>query len=99
MPRNKFDGVIEAVRYLPDGKVEVVRLYERRGAVWSDLILLQRSELVKRIEAGGTYVTGKRKAYFGSQFETGNAVKLHNGSFSSGGESGTNDRMGGVSIF
>lgn len=36
----RFDGVIEAVRYSPDGKIEVARAYERRGAAFSDHVLI-----------------------------------------------------------
>ena len=45
MARKTIDGVIEAVRYSPDGAISVVRTYQRRGAVWSDHILLGRKEL------------------------------------------------------
>jgi hypothetical protein len=41
----KFDGVIEAVRY-KNGQVEVVRAFERRGAAFSDRILIPRRELL-----------------------------------------------------
>ena len=32
MANKKYDGVIEAVHYAPDGQVEWVRAYLRRGA-------------------------------------------------------------------
>ena len=47
----KFDGVIEAVRY-KSGKIEVVRAYERRGATFSDHVLLDRKELLERLRGG-----------------------------------------------
>ena len=34
MAKLKFDGLIEAVRYAPDGKIILVRAYERRGATF-----------------------------------------------------------------
>jgi hypothetical protein len=37
----KFDGVIEAVRY-KDGQIEVVRTFERRGAAFTDRLMLNR---------------------------------------------------------
>ena len=52
MARKKIDGVIEAVRYTPGGMISVVRTYERRGAVWSDHIILDRTELIARLTTG-----------------------------------------------
>jgi len=49
MAQEKFDGVIEAVRYSPEGAVSQVRMYERRGPTWSDCVLLDRAELDKEI--------------------------------------------------
>jgi len=31
MAQAKYDGVIEAVRYAPAGRISLVRAYERRG--------------------------------------------------------------------
>ena len=41
----KFDGVIEAVRY-KNGQIEIVRAFERRGAAFTDRILLNRKEFL-----------------------------------------------------
>jgi hypothetical protein len=76
MPKTKFDGVIEAVRYTPGGKIEFVRLYERRGAAWSDHVLVGRQELVERIKKGKRFVTGRRQPSLGGVFETETAVRL-----------------------
>jgi hypothetical protein len=35
MAKNRFDGVIEAVRYTPEGKIDVVQAYRRRGTAFS----------------------------------------------------------------
>ena len=71
----KFDGVIEAVRY-KGGKIEVVRAYERRGATFSDRVLLNRKGLIERIQLGKRFVTGQRKEYLASTFEVGKPVNL-----------------------
>jgi hypothetical protein len=71
----KFDGVIEAVRYKA-GKIEVVRAYERRGATFSDRVLLDRKTLLERLNEGKRFVTGQRKEYLASTFEVGKAVNL-----------------------
>ena len=65
----KLDGVIEAVRYAPDGKIALVRAYERRGATYSDHLLISRDELVKRLKAGKRFVVGSRKEFLASTFE------------------------------
>src|SRR6266498_1340711 len=69
----KFDGVIEAVRYR-NGQIEVVRAFERRGAAFSDHVLIERHELLKRLKEGRKFVTGKRREGFGGMFEQGQPV-------------------------
>ncbi len=71
----KFDGVIEAVRYR-NGQIEVVRAFERRGAAFSDRVLIERHELLKRLKEGRKFVTGKRKEGLGGTFEQGQPVQL-----------------------
>ncbi len=76
MARTKFDGVIEAVRCAPDGRLAIARVYERRGAVWSDEFLLERKDLVQRLKQGKRFVIGTRKAYLGGVFDVGKPVRL-----------------------
>ena len=71
----KFDGVIEAVRY-KNGKIDVVRAYERRGATFSDRILIDRKALFERLRKGKRFVTGRRKELWASTFEVGKPVLL-----------------------
>ncbi len=71
----KFDAVIEAVRY-KSGKIDVVRAYERRGATFSDRILLDRKALLERLLKGKHFVTGQRKEYLASTFEIGKPINL-----------------------
>ena len=71
----KFDGVIEAVRYNPDGQIALVRGYELRGVTYSDRVLLDRDTLLKRLKAGKKFITGQRKEYWASTFDFGKTVK------------------------
>lgn len=64
----KFDGVIEAVRY-KDGQIEVVRVFERRGAAFSDRVLLTRREFLERLQKGKNFFVGKRREFLASTFE------------------------------
>lgn len=102
MADKKFDGVIEAVRYADDGHAEFVRVYERRGAVFSDVILLSRQELVARLKRGRRYVTGRRLPYLGATFETGPRVRLarsdHHEILTTGSMAGEGDRLEGVPL-
>ena len=71
----KFDGVIEAVRF-KSGKIELVRAYERRGATFSDHVLMDRKTLLERLKDGRHFVTGQRKEFLASTFEVGKPVNL-----------------------
>lgn len=64
----KFDGVIEAVRY-KNGQIEVVRAFERRGAAFSDRVLLQRHELLERLKKGRRFAVGQRKEFMAGSFD------------------------------
>ena len=64
----KLDGVIEAVRY-KNGQIEVVRAFERRGAAFSDRIMLGRNEFLERLKKGQKFFIGKRKEYLAGTFE------------------------------
>ena len=71
----KFDGVIEAVRY-KNGQIVTVRAYERRGAAFSDRVLIDRKELLERIKAGKQFVVGARKEFWAGTFDEAKAVQL-----------------------
>jgi hypothetical protein len=66
----KFDGVVEAVRY-KNGQIEVVRAFERRGAAFTDRIMLSRKEFLERLKKGKTYFVGRRKELLAGTFEVG----------------------------
>lgn len=100
---SKIDGVIEAVRYMPDGQIALVRVHERRGAAFGDHVLLTRQQLIERLKAGKRLVIGKRKPFWGNTFETGPEVHL----VQDGGSdwvrlaqaSGNGDTLPGVPLF
>ncbi len=76
MPKQTFDGVIEAVRYSPQGQIEFVRAYERRGAAFSDCLLLDRATLIQRLKARKRFLTGRRLERLAGTFETSREVQL-----------------------
>ena len=76
MAHVKYDGVIEAVRYTPAGRVTVVRAYERRGPTFSDRVLINREELVRRLQAGKRFVTGERQLLLASTFTVALPISL-----------------------
>jgi len=76
MAKEKIDGVIEGVRYNPDGQLAWVRAYERRGPTFSDRVLIDRSSLVERLKARKRFVIGQRKLLWASTFDTGSSLQL-----------------------
>ncbi len=69
MAQTKFDGVVQAVKYDPNGQILWVRAFLRRGSTWSDHVLLERQALVEQIKSGKRFVFGKRIPLFASTFE------------------------------
>ena len=67
----KFDGVIEAVRYNPEGQIALVR-----GYTYSDLVLLDRATLLERMKAGKKFTIGQRKEFWASTFDYGKTVRV-----------------------
>ena len=99
MANKKIDGVIEAVRYTPGGKISVVRAYQRHGAVWSDHVLLDREQLVGQLNNRKNIVTGVRKPYLGGVFKTGSTVRCIDGHVVSEGQTAIRDLLAGVPLF
>jgi hypothetical protein len=73
----KVDGVIEAVRY-KKGQVVAVRVYVRRGAAFSDRLMLDRRELIERLKNGKHFVIGARRELWAGTFEEGKPVQVVN---------------------
>jgi hypothetical protein len=99
MARLKVDGIIEAVRYTSNGRINVVRAYERRGAAWSDHVLLERKELVESLNKGRRFMTGRRRPYLGGRFETGAAVRIVGDHIVTEGLTSPRDQLAGVPVF
>jgi hypothetical protein len=71
----KIDGIIEAARF-KNGQITIVRAYERRGASFSDRVLIDRKDLLERIKNGKLFLTGARKEFLAGTFEEGRSVKV-----------------------
>ena len=69
MAQPKYDIVVEAVHFKPNGRVEWARVYERRGATFSDCVLLTRDEIIQRLKSNKKVVVGRRIPYLASTFE------------------------------
>jgi hypothetical protein len=76
MDKTKYDGVIEAVHYNKDGQVEWVRAYERRGPAFSDIVLIDRGNLIEQLKAGKVFFVGQRVPLMGSSFEVSQPVRI-----------------------
>jgi hypothetical protein len=76
MARPKYDGVVQAVHYNPDGQVAWVRAYLRRGPTFTDHIQLSRQTLVDNLKSGKRYFSGKRVHQMASTFEIGEPLSV-----------------------
>ena len=76
MAKEKYDGVVEAVHYTPDGEVDWVRTFLRRGPTFSDYILLDRQTLIEHLKAGKKFVVGRRIPQLASTFEITRPVRV-----------------------
>lgn len=64
-----YDGVIESVRYTPEGQISETRMYLRRGFVYTDRMLVSRPELQELLKKRKKIVTGKRVEFMAATFE------------------------------
>jgi len=71
----KFDGIVEAVHY-KNGQIVTLRGYERRGASFSDRILIDRKDFLELIKSGKKFLTGTRKKFWASTFEEGKPIQV-----------------------
>jgi hypothetical protein len=76
MEKPKLDVVVEAVHYKPNGEVDWVRAYTRRGPTFSDHILIQRPALIDQIKAGKKVVAGERVPLMASTFDVSTPLHL-----------------------
>lgn len=71
----KLDGVIECVRY-KNGLIAEVRAYERRGATFSDRLLLDRKTLLERLRKGQEFSAGSRQDLMAGTFTLAKPILL-----------------------
>lgn len=102
MAPQKFDGIIEAVRYQPNGQIDLVRVYKKRGFVFSDNLLMDRTALIDELSRGKKYVTGQRQTYVANVFITGKSIHLSGKSKSiitTKEQAGSQDFLANVPVF
>lgn len=76
MTDEKSDFVIEAVHYQPDGWIGFVRLYERRGSSFSDIVLCDREKVMRLLKSHKVIHTGARLSGLASTFRLDSRVKM-----------------------
>jgi len=77
MAKINYDGVVEAAHFTSDGQLDWVRVYLRRGSVFSDRILLSRQAFVKQLKEGKRFMVGERILNMGGKFNVTQPVHLH----------------------
>jgi hypothetical protein len=76
MTKKMIDGVIETVRYDPEGKVDLVRVYEKRGPTFSDVVILTRDQIIQKLRTGKRFYVGDRISLQASTFKLGKLAFL-----------------------
>jgi len=76
MAKIKYDGVLEAAHFNPDGQIDWVRVYIRRGPIFSDRILLSRAAFIEQLKAGKRYMVGERIDNMGGKFNVTKPVHV-----------------------
>ena len=76
MAKIKYDGVLETAHFKADGQLDWVRVYERRGAIFTDRIMLSRAAFIDQLKTGKRYVVGERILYLGGKFTVSQPVHL-----------------------
>lgn len=76
MNRYKADLIIEAVHHKRNGQIDFVRAYQKRGATYSDCLLVERKELLESIVLGMRVFIGQRVPFWGTVFSELAPVRL-----------------------
>ncbi|HSM24968.1 MAG TPA: hypothetical protein VK856_08910 [Anaerolineaceae bacterium] len=76
MAKQKFDGILEAVRVDEEGQLQIARIFERHGVIFSDRFLVDRDDFIKRIKGGKKFAMGVRQYKMGSLFTTGEQIQI-----------------------
>ena len=76
----KADMVVVAARYdAADGRLVRAQAYERRGAVWSDLVLVGRDDLLARLRLRRRVYAGAVDADLPGDFSVRGRLRLEEG--------------------
>jgi hypothetical protein len=74
--RKPVDVVLVAARYEgSSSRISLTQAYERRGPIWSDLLLLDREQLIARLRSKKRVFTGRARDMSGD-FDVSSAVRL-----------------------
>ena len=76
MAKINYDGVVETAHFKPDGQLDWVRVYVRRGPIFSDRLLLNRQAFIEQLKAGKRYWVGERIIHMGGKFKVTQPVHL-----------------------
>ena len=102
MAKVKYDGVVEAVHFKPDGQLDWLRVYLRMDAAFSDRILLSRQAFIAQLKSGKHFMLGERIQNLGGMFNVTKPVHLlerdHNPVIVVGDSQASQDDLTGVPI-
>jgi len=100
----KIDGVVNAAHFDEDGNVRWVRMYQRRGLVYTDQVIVPRKALIEQLEQGKQIVSGERIPRMGNVFDIDDDSRFHlvtkNGKviITSGDAGNFHDQLGGIPV-
>jgi hypothetical protein len=102
MAKINYDGVLEIAHFKLDGQLDWVRVYLRRGPIFSDRILLTRKAFIEQLKAGKRFWVGERIHKMGGTFNVTQPVHLQqqNGNpvIVVGNSNATRDELTGVPV-
>jgi hypothetical protein len=76
MKKKSADIIIEAAHFKTNGQLDYVRAYQRRGATFSDCVLITRNELLEQLLKGEVVATGQRVHLMASTFTKPKSVHV-----------------------
>lgn len=72
----RYDLILEAAHFSPNGQLEFARLYERRGPSYSDRVIFTREMLIEALKKNKKAAIGTRVKREASTFEIQSPVYL-----------------------
>jgi hypothetical protein len=95
----KPNAIITAVHYAPDGKIDTVRVFQRRGATYSDRIHMKRDSFVEFLKKHKNVFVGQRQEFMASTFNLGKEIKFLDPDIITTDASSRQDTLDNVPIF